>query len=238
MVIKFQQDNGLYTDGITGSQTQSVLYGNNYTVKNGVHCVELDPLELKLHIEQNNGKRIKLKNFVNASFVWWRDRLKKDSYPTSTLVYDGKIYNNKQPNGYSWQGGNYADGLPTPTLIIYKDGTVEKKDISSFTAIEASRIHLAVSGIDLLPYVRTQGFPPYVPFNTVAYRTNRIAIGWDGKKIKLCYHRFADASQMRVHMKNQGCIEAISLDSGGSANFSLANKTTRYMYAWITWGDL
>lgn len=238
VVVKFQQDNNLYVDGIAGAQTQSVLYGSNYTVKNGVHCIEVDPLDLSLHIEANTGRKIKLKNFINASFVWWTDSRKTKPYPTSLLVYKGKIFRNKQPNGYSWQGGNYPNGAPMPTLIIYNDGTVEVEDKSNFTQAEANNIHLAVSGIEVLPYVRTQGFSPYVPFNTVAYRTQRIGIGYDSKskKIKLVYHRFADASQFRVHMKNCGCDIGISLDSGGSANFSPSNKTTRYMSAWITWG--
>lgn len=238
VVLKFQQDNGLYRDGIAGSQTQSVLYGNSYTVRNGVHCVELDPLELGLHLEANTGKKIKLKNFINASYVWWGDSRKTKPYPTSLLVYKGKIYRNKQPNGYSWQGGNYPNGAPMPTLIIYTDGTVDIVDKSSFTQTEANHIHLAVSGIEVLPYVRTQGFSPYIGFNSVAYRTQRIGIGYDSKakKIKLIYHAKADASQFRVHMKNCGCDIGISLDSGGSANFSPSNKTTRYMSAWITWG--
>lgn len=239
----YQREKGLIVDGIAGPQTQGELFKETkgrYSIKNGVHCIELNPLELKLHMQKGSGKNIKLTNFMNASFVWWTDKWKTNAYPTSLLVYNGRVVSKKQPNGHSWQPKpHFENGAPTPTMIIYKSGAVEEKtvNIDSFTAEEIKSIHLAVSGIKLLPYVEREGFWPHVDFNTVAYRTNRIAIGYSSKtkKIKLCYHKFADASQMRVHMRNAGCDMAISLDSGGSANFSPANKTTRIMCAWITW---
>lgn len=242
-VMGFQRAKGLVVDGIAGPQTQGELFKQTkgrYSIKNGVHCIELDPLDLKLHMEVSSGKGIKLANFMNASYVWWTDKKKTKAYPTSLLIYNGRVVSKNQPNGHPWQKEpHYENGAPTPTFIIYKNGEVEvkKANINSISKEEVKSIHLAVSGINLLPYVDKDGFDPYVPFGTVAYRTNRIAIGYSRKtkKVKLCYHKNADASQMRVHMRNAGCDEAISLDSGGSANFSPANKTTRIMCAWITW---
>lgn len=211
---------------------------------NGLHTVEIDPLKLKLHMEQTNGKNIKLKNLMNASFVWWADYPKNTkAYPTSVLVYDGKIIRNAQPNGYAYQNKkpSYAQGVPTPVFIIYKTGEVEVKDVNSFTQAEADKIHLAVTGIDLLPSIREQGFSPYVPFSTVAYSTMSVAIGYNPttKKVVLAYRDKTTASQMSYYMKSVGCKQAIRTDSGGSANFDVEgkniNRTTRAMAAWITW---
>lgn len=250
-VKNFQKSHGLLVDGICGVNTWKALSGYSNVgskdyeyriLSNGLHVVAIDPLQLKLHMENNTGSRIGLKNAMNASFVWWSDSAKTKSYPTSILVYDGKIIQNKQPNGYAWQAKpHYDTGVPTPTFIIYKNGTVERKDVNYFTVFEADKIHLAVSGIDLLPKTRTTGFTPYVPFTSVSYATSRIAIGYDvnDKKVVLAFRKGTSASQMTKLMGDIGCEIAISLDSGGSANYIVdgkkVNATSRWMSAWITW---
>lgn len=234
----FQKSKGLTIDGVVGPATWSALNGFSYRVLNGARIVEVDPLDIKIHVEQTSSSSIRLKNFMNATFVYWKDRLRHDSFPISMLIYDGEVIRDVQPNG--WRDPKYPKGAPTPTLIVWKNGKVEVKDACDLTSV-AKDIHIAVSGVQVAPYVRTQGFVPYVPFSTVAYRTARIGIGYnpDTNKLILCSHVRADASQFRVHMLNAGAKVAITLDSGGSAGFGVSGSkyltSARIMYAWLTW---
>ena len=112
-VMIFQKANGLVADGVVGNLTWAKVIekesGVNPVVEdkeyvytkrsNGLHTVEIDGLKLKLVMEQTTGKKSKLKNLMNASFVWWTDYPKNTkAYPTSILIYDGKIIRNAQPN--------------------------------------------------------------------------------------------------------------------------------------------
>ena len=257
-VMNFQKTNGLVADGVVGNLTWAKIIEKEngakpvvgdkeyvYTKRsNGLHTVEIDGLKLKLVMEQTTGKKSKLKNLMNASFVWWTDYPKNTkAYPTSILIYDGKILRNAQPNGYDYQkkSPSYTNGVPTPVFIIFKNGNVKVLRRNSFTEAEANQIHLAVTGIDLLPIVSKDGFEPYVNFSSVAYKTMRVAIGYNPttKKVVLAYRNNTTAYEMSNYMKSIGCNQAISIDSGGSANFDVEgkniNRTTRAMAAWITW---
>lgn len=255
MVKMYQTTRGLVSDGFVGGKTWKQLLKDesrvitsptpkaNYEYKRlgSTHYVELNPLDIKLHMENTTGSRITLSNFMNASFVWWEDYPKNTKpFPTSILVYDGKIVNNKQPNGF-WSGEFKGKGVPTPTFIIYKDGRIIIEDKNYFTVFEANNIHLAVSGISIKPNLRNTGFHPYVPFSSVAYQTKSIAIGYNpnSKKLILAYHPSTTAGGMGTIMGQLGCTLSIRLDSGGSANYSVngnkINGTTRPMSAWLTW---
>lgn len=208
----------------------------SYEVISTTHVVKVDPLDLKLVVADHQGVNIK-ENMINASFVWWTNAAHTDPFPTSLLVYDGKIFNNRQPNGYSWQPGpNYANGAPMPTVIIYKDGTVKLRTLDS--VVDPSKVHLAVSGVGALPFTK-QGFEPHVTWSSVAYATNRVGIGYDGKQIVLVYRPDTTVERLTSTFKNLGCEFGISLDSGGSANFRVdgkaVNTTTRWMASYITW---
>lgn len=257
MVKIYQSSRGLVADGFVGVKTWVELLKDEERINGereqsndaepqlktmgSVKYVELDPMDIKLHMENTTGAKINLKNFMNASFVWWEDYPKNTKpYPTSILVYEGKIINNKQPNGF-WSGVFKGKGAPTPTFIIYKDGRITVEDRNQFTVAEAKGVHLAVSGIAITPKLRNTGFVPYVGFESVAYKTNSIAIGYDPKKNKiiLAYHYFATAGQMGRYMADLGCNLAVRTDSGGSANFGVNGKkirgSGRWMSAWLTW---
>jgi hypothetical protein len=81
--------------------------------------------------------------------------------------------------------------LPTPTFIIYKDGTVTIKDANNLSA-ETERIHFAATVVECCPKVRRLGFNPYVSFSTVAYQCNRVGIEYRRKdnKIILAYRTY------------------------------------------------
>lgn len=216
----------------------------NYLRIGSTHIVELNPLDLKMEVVSKRGIDIVSKNHVNCSFVWWEDSKHTRPYPTSLLAFDGKLLNNFQPNGYSYQGKGLqyfeGKGVPTPVLIVYKDGSVKLKDTNDLSS-EIKDIHIAVTGVECFPKVREQGFSPYVNFSTVGYATNRIGIAYRKKdnKILLVYRPSTDINRFKETMDNLGVDFAISLDSGGSANFIVngmkINATTRYMYVGLTW---
>lgn len=209
-------------------------------VEGETQIVEINPLDLKLICEPIRGIDVKHNNYINASFVWWEDYPKNTKpYPTSMLVYDGKIIINMQPNGF-FEGQYKGKGVPTPTFIIYKDGTVTIKDCNDLST-EASKIHLAVSVVQAFPQVRQQGFVPYVGWSTVAYACNRLGIFYrkSDNKVILTFRKNSTIDRLNDTAKNLKVDFGGSLDSGGSANFIVngkkINATTRWMYAGLTW---
>jgi len=246
-VKEYQRKHGLKVDGVVGPQTWSHLKARppdttkyRYYKEGETHIVELDPLDLKLFIKPTRGIDVNLKNYVNASFVWWEDYPKNTKpYPTSMLIYNGEVISNKQPNGY-WDGPYAGRGAPTPTFIIYKDGTVTIKDTNDLSG-ETWRIHLAISVVQAYPEVRTQGFVPYVAFSTVGYATDRLGIFYRAKdnKVLLTFRKGTDINRLNLTGKNLGADFGGSPDSGGSANFIVdgkkINTTSRWMYAGLTW---
>lgn len=251
-VKNYQRKNGLMVDGIVGPQTWNLLLLSpstpiekpitqskyKYYVEGTTHIVEIDPLALNLIHGPIRGIDVKEKNYINASFVWWEDSAKTKPYPTSMLIYDGKIIHNGQPNGY-WSGQYKGKGVPTPTFIVYKNGKVAIKDTNDLSK-EAKDIHLAIAVVECYPAVRQQGFAPYVAFSSVAYRTNRVGIAYrkSDNKVLLLYRPSTDINRFNQTMKNLGCDFGGSMDSGGSANFIVNGKkinvSTRWMYAGIT----
>ncbi len=213
-----------------------------YYVEGTTHIVEINPLDLKLHVGPMRGIDVKLENYINASFVWWEDYpTNAKPYATSILAYDGKLIRNAQPNGYSYQSPpHYPNGAPTPVFIIYKNGTVAIKDTFDLSA-EISNIHLAVTVVQAYPTVREQGFAPYVGFSTVAYACDRLGIFYRKKdnKVILTFRKDTDINRLNATAKNLGVDFGGSLDSGGSANFIVGGKkinaTTRWMASGLTW---
>ena len=210
-----------------------------YKVVATTHILEVNPLDLKLVYGPVRGIDVKEKNYINACFVWWEDHPRNTKpYPTSMLIYDGKIIHNGQPNGY-WQGEFTGKGVPTPTFIIYKDGTVIIKDTNDLSS-EVNQIHLAVTVVQSNPLIRQQGFVPYVGWGSVAYETNRIAIFYrkSDNKVILTYRPATTIDRLHDTGKNLNVDFGGSLDSGGSANFiaegKKINATSRWMYAGIT----
>ena len=216
--------------------------GSGWTHKrgDGYHVAEVRPRDLVLVKRPHRGVDLEEPNWVNASFAWWRDYPRNQVvYPTSMLVYDGKLLNNVQPNGF-WTGEHAGRGVPTPTFIIYKDGRVALRTVNDLRS-EASAIHLAVTVVQTNPNISQQGYVPYVSWSSIAYRANRVGIFYRGRDDRALLIFSPDCNIERLHQiaRDEGADLGGSLDSGGSANYRLAgvpiNATHRLMAAGITW---
>ncbi len=210
---------------------------SNYEVISTTHVVTLDPMDLKIKINPTSGKKIVVSNWVNACFIGNHPDGK--AYGTSMLVSEGKILNNMQPNGL-YHGEYKGRGAPTPTFMVYEDGSVAMRVTNDITK-EEKRVRFAVSGVQVFPKVSKEGFEGYVPFSSVAYACNRIGIGYNLEtgKVVLVFRPNTSVERLGITMKNLGCNFGLSLDSGGSANYIVngkkINATSRETYAGIVW---
>jgi len=208
-----------------------------YKIIGSTYVVELDPLQLKLIVNQTSGNDLTLNNAMNACFVG--HQLNNKAYPISMLISEGNIIHNAQPNGY-WSGLLKGKGIKTPTFIIFKNGIVTMTNTNDLSS-EAERIQMAVSGVGCYPKVTGQGYIGYVPWSSVARATNRIGIGYRAKdnKVLLVYRPNTSVARLHDTFANLECDFGISLDSGNSANLRVKGSdiitTNRQMYAWITW---
>jgi len=255
IIREFQQDNKITVDGIVGSQTMRLinsLLENKQKVQEPIqqpkqeekkykyyqiastHIIEVNPLDLKITEERDKqGRFFNVDNFVTASFIGHHPD--GATYPTTILVSEGNIINNTQPNGL-YSGKYVGKGIPAPTFIVYKDGSVAQKILNDIT--QEKDVWFAISGFGCLPYT-TSGFSQFV--GSVAYKTHRVGIAYRSKdnKVLLVYRPSTTAARLKSTFENLGCDFGLSTDSGGSANFKVDGKfihsTTRRIYAGITW---
>ena len=211
-----------------------------YDVIGDTHVVAVSPLDIRVRTGAVRGVDVKEDNYMNISFVWWEDYpINTRPYVTSMLVYLGRVYSNKQPNGF-WSGEFTGKGVPTPTFIIYKDGTVSVETVNDLSG-EGDKIHLATTIVKTNPEISTVGFVPYVSWNSVAYAANRIGIFYRkmDNKVLLVYRPSTTIERFHQTGRNLGADFGGSLDSGGSANFRVGgtniNMTSRWMAAGINW---
>lgn len=238
-VYNFQKDYDLITDGIAGNQTwgkiESLLnQSKNYKhYKVGVtEVVEIDPIDLRISIQDKPANRVTLKNFVTSGYQWYKPN--GQSYPLGILVSEGKIISNRQPHAYipeQW--------LSAGTLLVYKDGTVKLKELSNLN--NEKDVWFAVSGCSIYPEIKMKSAGFTGKFSDIARVTDRPIIGYRSKDNKIV---IAVRSNSNIERAKQTAINlaldfAITLDAGGSTCLRVDNRniftTTRRLFSLITW---
>ncbi len=252
-VKDYQKKNGLTSDGVVGPKTWAKLYDANnmpttkYYIEGITHVVEVDPMTLRISIQDMAANNIKLNNFVTSGFQMLqaektslpifptsREIIQKGkylTYPLGILVSEGCIIQNRQPHG-----------KPTGTLIVYKDGRVECKPVLNLiTETDYQNIWFAVSGCSILPAIRMNEEGFVGTFADIGRICPRPVIGYRKKdnKIVIAVRKDSNISRGQLTLKNLGCDFGITLDAGGSTvlkvNEEYKFKTTRRLFSVITW---
>ena len=187
--------------------------------------VEIDPLCLKVSIQDKPGNQINLANFVTSGYQYQYPDGKLG--PVGILVSEGKIIRPDAPRG------------PKGTLIVYKDGSVDVKSIDDIR--KEKDVWVAVSGCSILPKIlmKEEGFTG--AFADIGRITDRPVIGWNPtkKKIIIAVRPSSNIARGQATLQNLGCTKGITLDGGGSTILKVGGKliksTTRRLYSVITW---
>jgi N-acetyl-anhydromuramyl-L-alanine amidase AmpD len=202
-----------------GKQTNNVKYTKQ--IIDGVLVVELDPMILKCKdMVLKTGKELakEYTNFTNGNFfLWEHGQIKKT---IGWLVSEGNILSSRyEHKEFGWAGN------PKGTFIVYKNGNVEVgwKWDSDIGKVEKD-IWFMAQGFNLYPPNMTlknglakEGWD----YDSVGYKTNRIAIGYnpETKKAVITVEKDSNAEQAVITMGKFGCAyNAICLDSGLSCN--------------------
>lgn len=242
-IKSFQKQYGLTIDGLAGRATISkineLIQGNSnkpnppkettksqrYYKSGNTHVVELDPMDLKISVQDKPGNKIGLSNFVTSGFQW--HHANGFTYALGILASDNKGISDRQPHN-----------KPAGTLLVHRDGSVAIKDIADLS--KESMVRFAVSGCSILPTVKMTSAGFVGAYSDIGRRTNRPMIGYRKKDNKIIIA--VDNCSINVGsniMKKLGCDEAITLDAGGSTTLKVDNKTivstTRRLHSVITW---
>ena len=241
-------------DGIVGPKTWAKLYSKDssqpkarYYIEGITHIVEINPMDLRISIQDKPANKITLESFVTSGFQLEQEektvlpmfptsleliqRGKYLFYPLGVLVSEGHIIQNRQPHGKS-----------AGTLIVYKDGRVECKPVLNLLIeTDYKNIWFAVSGCSILPKIRMveEGFVG--TFADIGRITARPVIGYRKKdnKIIIAVRNDSNIGRGRQTLINLGCDLGITLDAGGSTVLRVNGlnkfKSTRRLFSVITW---
>jgi N-acetylmuramoyl-L-alanine amidase len=268
IVKQFQEDNGLTKDGVFGSKSWSALEiakpkninteipkesttekKYQYYKESLTHVVEVDPMALRISVEDVAANKFKANNYVTSGFITWeamydKNGIKLDTVrgvPLGILVSEGKVISNRQPHRVS-----------AGTLIIYRTGKVECKPILDIVKeTNINDIWFAVSGCSILPSIRMkeEGFKIYDDYFGLGYRnfsdigrtTLRPVIGFNPtkNKIVIAVRPDSDIARGQLTLKNMGCTIGLTMDAGGSTVLKVDGKilvnSTRQLYSVISW---
>lgn len=236
----FQRDNKLVVDGLVGkasiSKLNELLSSNNTNppiqekykyYKSGItHVVEIDPMDLKISVQDKSGNRINLSNFLTSGYQW--HHASGETYPLGILVSEGKVISNTQPHG-----------KPAGTLIVYKDGSVKVKELLNING--EKNVWFAVSGCSVLPRINMTSAGFVGVYSDIGRSANRPLIGYNPakNKIVIAVRSACSINTGQTVLKNLGCSIGITLDAGGSTLLKVDGKllqsTTRRLYSVITW---
>lgn len=253
-VRDYQRSNGFTgkdVDGIVGPKTWAKLYNQEnskpkprYYIEGITHVVELDPMDLRISVQDKPANKIDLENFVTSGFQTEQEektvlpmfptsqRLVQEGkylcYPLGMLVNEGHIIQNRQPHN-----------KPAGTLIVYKNGKVDCKPILDIK--QEKDVWFAVSGCSILPKIRMkeEGFTG--AFADIGRITARPVIGYRKKdnKIIIAVRNDSNIGRGRQTLINLGCDFGITLDAGGSTVLKVNGlskfKSTRRLFSVITW---
>ncbi|MTI49717.1 MAG: hypothetical protein FH761_17945 [Firmicutes bacterium] len=242
-VKHFQRSNKLKVDGIVGKNTWGKINEllsetteeyekfKHYRI-DSTEIVEINPLDLKVSVQDKAANRANLKNFVTSGYQWHYDN--GVTYPLGILVSEGKIIHDGQPHAYIEN-----QPLPAGTLIIYKDGSVALKELS--TIKEEKDVWFAVSGCTIIPNIKMKSAGFVGMFSDIARRTSRPLIGYNSNKDKIiiAVSHNSDIEKGQTILRNLRCDFGITLDAGGSTCLRVDGEdyftTSRRLYSLITW---
>jgi N-acetylmuramoyl-L-alanine amidase len=268
VVKNFQTDNGLVADGVFGAKSWNALKiakpknvnieipkesvtekKYKYYKESLTHVVEIDPMELRISVEDVAAHKFKANNYVTSGFITWEAMYDKNGkklntfrgVPLGILVSEGRVLSNRQPHRVS-----------AGTLIIYKNGKVECKPILDIVKeTNINDVWFAVSGCSILPQIRMkqEGFKVYDNYFGLGYRdfsdigrtTLRPVIGFNPtkNKIVIAVRPDSDIARGQLTLKSMGCSIGLTLDAGGSTVLKVDGKilvnSTRQLYSVISW---
>lgn len=197
-----------------------------YRIEGITHVVELDPMDLRIAVQNIPANLCILPNFCTSGY----QTMQKvgGAYPLGIFVSEGKVIQNRQPHN-----------KPAGTLIVYKNGKVDCKPL--FTIKDEEDVWFAVSGCSILPKIRMkeEGFSGR--FADIGRTTDRPVIGYNPTKNKIIIgvRSSSNIGRGQQTLKNLGCTMGITLDAGGSTvlrvNGKWKFKTTRQLHNVITW---
>jgi len=202
-----------------GSKPNTTKYTKQ--IIDGVLVIEIEPMILKCKdMVLKTGKELakEYKNFTNGNFfLWEHGQIKKT---IGWLISEGNILSSRyEHKEFGWAGN------PKGTFLVYKNGTVEVgwKWDSDIEKVEKD-IWFCVQGFNLYPpkmTIRDGLVKEGWTYDSVAYRTNRLAIGYNPatKKVVITVEKNSNAEQAIITTAKFGCEgNAICLDSGLSCN--------------------
>jgi len=234
-VKEFQKNNNLAVDGSVGPATWAELDKIQDKEKQSkfehykvslTDVIEVDPLDLKVSVQDKAANKIILPNFVTSGYQWHNND--GTTYPLGILVSEGKIISDWQPHN-----------KPAGTLIVYKDGTVAVKEL--LTIKNESNVWFAVSGCSILPTIQMSSAGFVGLYSDIGRVADRPVMGYNPtkKKIVIAVRPSSDINRGQTTLKNLGCNIGITLDAGGSTVLKVNNKliksTTRRLYSVISW---
>lgn len=226
-----QQACGIKVDGIVGPETwkhlnKQIRPENNYYEAEGAHVVEVDPMDLRISIQDKPGNKILLNNFVTSGYQW--NNPDGTTYPLGILASEGRIINNWQPHN-----------KPAGTFLVYKNGTVTVKEL--LTLDGEKDVWFAVSGCTILPEVRMDSAGFIGVYSDIARVTDRPMLGYNpikGKAI-IAVRPATNIEKGKSVLLSLGCLVGITLDAGGGTTLLVEGfpfkNTVRRLYSVITW---
>ncbi|HYE09376.1 MAG TPA: hypothetical protein VEF53_04285, partial [Patescibacteria group bacterium] len=134
------------------------------------HVVEVDPMDLRISIQNIPANLILNKNFVTSGYQTMQ--AVGGAYPLGIFVSEGKVIQNRQPHL-----------KPSGTLIVYINGIVECKPILDIG--RERDVWFAVSGCSVWPKIRMkeEGFTGM--FADIGRACPRPVIGYRGSDNKI-----------------------------------------------------
>lgn len=188
--------------------------------------IEVDPMSLRISVQDIPANRITLPNFVTGGYQLQQSN--GEAYPLGILVSEGEIIQNRQPHGKR-----------AGTLIVHGDGVV--RVIETMDITRELGVWFAIGGCSILPNINMTSAGFTGAFSDIARSTVRPVMGYNPTKNKIIIAVRPDSTIERgqLTLKNLGCTMGITLDAGGSTVFRVDGKflhnTTRQLHHVVTW---
>lgn len=190
------------------------------------HVVEVDPMDLRISVQNIPANLILHRNFVTSGYQMMQ--AVGGAYPLGIFVSEGKVIQNRQPHN-----------KPAGTLIVYRNGKVDCKSLLDIS--QEKNVWFAVSGCSIWPKIKMkeEGFSG--KFADIGRICQRPVIGYRKKdnKVVIAVRDSSNIYRGQLTLKNLGCDCGITLDAGGSTILRVNGvhkfNTVRQLHNVITW---